>query len=439
MAAEFVAARFKEAGLKPVGDDGTYFQNVPCVSVGPDAEKSYVAIIDAEGKEILRIAIGKGIGGAVTENSDKEFELTSLIAKTEQDVTDASIEGKAVLFTDKSERGRRGSVALRAMFRKQPGPILTIDDTQCNVVESRVRLGTRNRNRARSGRFRRPNQYAISTAIAEKIRAALKNSGGIKLKTHIVVTEKPAFAANVVGLLEGSDGTLRHEIVGIGSHPDHIGARGDRINNGADDDGSGTTGVLAVARAFAKNPQKPRRSLLFMCFAGEERGMVGSGFYANNPIFPNEEMVVELQMDMIGRNEEFVDRRTGEVTEKAEDNVNTLHLVGSKKLSMAVHNLCLDLNQRHVGFDYEFDEEDVFYRSDHVKFAQKDIPIVFFFTGFHPQYHQPDDTVEKINFPKLARVAKLVYAIAFEIGDADERPKRDRLWKDVPQRQRRRR
>ena len=198
-----------------------------------------------------------------------------------------------------------------------------------------MRLGTRNRNRARSGRFRRPNRYAISTAIAEKIRAALKASGGIKLKTHIVVTEKPAFAANVVGLLEGSDSNLSHEIVGIGSHLDHIGARGDRINNGADDDGSGTTGVLAVARAFAKNPKKPRRSLLFMCFAGEERGMVGSGFYANNPIFPNEEMVVELQMDMIGRNEEFVNRRTGEVTEKAEDNVNTLHLIGSEKLSKA--------------------------------------------------------------------------------------------------------
>ena len=245
------------------------------------------------------------------------------------------------------------------------------------------------------------------------------------------------YVQRVSRMLEGSDPVLKNEIVGIGSHLDHIGARGERINNGADDDGSGTTGVIAVSRAFGMNPVKPRRSVLFMCFAGEERGMIGSGYYADNPIFPNQEMVVELQMDMIGRNEEVVDRRSGKVTEKASDNVNSLHLIGSKKLSESLHNTCVAINEAHIGFAFEYDEEDVFYRSDHVKFAQKDIPVAFFFTGFHPQYHRPDDTVEKINFPKLARVAKLVYSVAFEIGDADQRPKRDRLWKDVSQRRRR--
>ncbi len=150
--------------------------------------------------------------------------------------------------------------------------------------------------------------------------------------------------------------------------------------------------------------------------------MVGSSYYANNPIFSNENMVCELQMDMIGRDEERVDRRTGEVTEKAEDNRNTLHLIGTEKLSMELHRTCLAMNEAHVGFEFEYDEEDVFYRSDHVSFARKDIPIAFFFTGFHPDYHRPTDTIDKIDFGKLARVAAYVYDIAFELADADLRP-----------------
>ncbi|MEE2885841.1 MAG: M28 family peptidase [Planctomycetota bacterium] len=437
-AAEFVAARFAEFGLKPVGADGSYFQDVPFFAVGADPEQSFIAVLSADGKELCRVALGKGLGGRISENSDKEFELVSLVAKSAEDIDKDQLGGKAVLFVDQSERGRRGTVASRALRTARPGAILTVDDRSAALVDERISSGNRGRNRVASSRFRSLNSYAISSAAAKKVRAAIAaQSGGVKLKTHVVVSRRPVFGANVLGLLEGSDPKLKHEVVGIGSHLDHIGANGDSINNGADDDGSGTTGVLAVARAFSKNPTKPRRSILFMCFSGEERGMIGSGYYANNPVFPNEEMIAELQMDMIGRNEEVVDRRSGEVTEKAEDNINSLHLIGSKKLSESLHNTCVAINNAHIGFDFEYDEEDVFYRSDHVKFAQKDIPVAFFFTGFHPQYHRPDDTVEKINFPKLARVAKLVYSVAFEIGDADQRPKRDRLWKDVPQRRRR--
>ena len=189
---------------------------------------------------------------------------------------------------------------------------------------------------------------------------------------------------------------------------------------------------------FAKNPTRPRRSILFVTFCGEEMGLRGSDYFARNPPIPLSSIVAELQMDMIGRNEEFVNRRSGEVTEKAEDNVNSLHLVGTKKLSMDLHEVCLEKNSAHIGFDFEYDEEDVFGRSDHANFARKDIPIAFFFTGFHPQYHQPDDTVDRINFPKLVRVAKLVYSVAFEIADRDERIVRDRLFKDVPRTRRRR-
>lgn len=432
LAAEFVAKRFAQFGLKPVGDDGTYFQQVPFFSVGPNVETSYLAVVDAEGNELLRVTPGQGLGGSISEESDREVELVHLIAKTTEDVENANLEGKAVLLEDQSPKQRRGTEASRAIWSAQMAAILTADDAAADRVQRQVSSGGGGSTRIQRGRMRFPNRYAITAAAAEKIAAAAASQSGLRLVTHIEVVREPVFAANVVGLLEGSDPTLKAEIVGIGSHLDHIGARGEIINNGADDDGSGTTGVLAVARAFHLNPTKPRRSILFMCFSGEEKGLVGSRYYADNPIFPNENMVAELQMDMIGRREEFVDRSTGVVTESADDNINTLHLVGTEKLSKDLHETCLRLNEAHVGFEFEFDEEDVFGRSDHANFARKDIPIAFFFTGFHPQYHQPDDTVDRIDFPKLARVAQLVYSIGFEVADREERPVRDRLWSEIP-------
>ncbi len=436
LAADFIAARFKEFGLKPVGGDGTYFQAVPFAKVGPNVETSYLAIRTAEGEELFRVTPGKGLGGQISEKSDREAEIVELVANTVDDVKDADVKGKVVLFTDKSSRGRR-SRATFELWRAAPAGIISVNDEAAATVRRRIAAGG-SRNSARRGRFRRPNTYSITGELALQIRAALKEHGTLTMKAFIEIERKPVFAANVVGFLEGSDPALKHEIVGVGSHLDHIGKNGQRINNGADDDGSGTTGVLAVARAFSVNGVRPRRSILFMCFSGEEKGLIGSRHYVNNPIFPNENMIAELQMDMIGRNEEFVNRRSGEVTEKAEDNVNSLHLVGTKKLSMDLHEVCLEKNSAHIGFDFEYDEEDVFGRSDHANFARKDIPIAFFFTGFHPQYHQPDDTVDRINFPKLVRVAKLVYSVAFEIADRDERIVRDRLFKDVPRTRRRR-
>ena len=129
-------------------------------------------------------------------------------------------------------------------------------------------------------------------------------------------------------------------------------------------------------------------------------------------------------MDMIGRNEESA-------TERASDNLNTLHLIGTEKLSAELHELCLSVNRQHVGFDYEFDAEDVFFRSDHVNFAKEDIPVAFFFTGFHPQYHRHDDEVDLIDFPKLARVARLVYLITFEVADRTARLQVDRNWAEI--------
>ena len=236
----------------------------------------------------------------------------------------------------------------------------------------------------------------------------------IALTLDIETSDAPAY--NVVAVLPGSDPELRDSYVAIGCHLDHLGVSADgTIHPGADDDGSGSAGLMAIAQAFAKNETRPKRSVLLMAFCGEERGLIGSAYFAANPTVPLASIVAELQIDMIGRDEEKGD-------ETAADNVNCLHLVGSQKLSDDLHQLCLRLNDERAQFDLEWDEEGVFYRSDHWNFAREGVPIAFFFTGFHPDYHRPTDTADKINYAKLRRIAMYVYDIGFELGNADARP-----------------
>lgn len=230
-------------------------------------------------------------------------------------------------------------------------------------------------------------------------------------KVVVKVQTEEVGVPNVVGLLEGSDPVLKNEVVGIGAHLDHLGVQNGTVYWGADDDGSGSTAVMLVAKALATNPVRPKRSILVMWFCGEEMGLIGSKHYADNPIIPNEKMVCELQLDMVGRNEE----KQGEA---ASDNLNTIHLVGSKRISNELHEMILEQN-KHVGFEFEYDEEGVYTRSDHYSFAAKGIPIAFLFTGFHPDYHQPSDTIDKINFDKIVNAARLFYLTAFESGMKD--------------------
>ncbi|HEB53032.1 MAG TPA: M20/M25/M40 family metallo-hydrolase, partial [bacterium] len=254
---------------------------------------------------------------------------------------------------------------------------------------------------------------------------------GLRAHIEIDVESEDAPAMNVFAVLPGSDPQLADEYIVIGSHLDHLGTRGGRMFPGADDDGSGTTGVLAIAQMFANNPIKPRRSILFVCFAGEEMGLLGSRYFVENCPIPLESIAAELQMDMIGRSEEE-SRDGGRLVNRGEtaaDNKNVLHLVGTRKLSQALHETCMERNQT-AGFDIEFDQESLFTRSDHANFAYQGVPIAFFFTGIHKDYHQTSDTPDKIEYPKLLRVARYVYDIAFTLAQSDERPLVDEdLWR----------
>jgi hypothetical protein len=237
---------------------------------------------------------------------------------------------------------------------------------------------------------------------------------------------------NVLAKLPGSDPLLKHEAVLVSAHFDHVGGSGDRIFNGADDDASGTAAVLEIAEAFAQSSVKPRRSVIFALWNAEEKGLLGARHYVHRPEYALEDTVAVLQMDMIGRNQEVTDpedrRFTGLSAQRAEENANTLHLLGysrSRELKQLVEQ-----NNSEIGFDFLYDLENhplkLIARSDHWPFLTQGVPALLFTTGLHPDYHQTSDTADKINYPKMERVAQLVFLCSWDLANRSTRPTFDR-------------
>ncbi|MCB0853686.1 MAG: M28 family peptidase [Bacteroidetes bacterium] len=228
-------------------------------------------------------------------------------------------------------------------------------------------------------------------------------------------------AENVMGYLEGTD--KKDELIVLTAHYDHIGINNKgEINNGADDDGSGTSAIIEIAEAFAMAAQagyRPRRSILFMTVSGEEKGLLGSAFYTENPIFPLENTVANLNIDMIGR----IDPKY----EKLPDSTNYVYIIGSDRLSSELHEISEGANQTYTNMvlDYRYnadnDPQRFYYRSDHYNFAKNDIPVVFYFSGTHEDYHKPTDDVDKIYFGTMTKVARLVYYTAWDLANREGR------------------
>ena len=239
----------------------------------------------------------------------------------------------------------------------------------------------------------------------------------------VLSDRRRANSYNVVGLLEGSDPTLRAETVIFSGHFDHDGSGPLGILHGADDNGSGTAGVVELARAFALNRVKPKRSLVFIVFAAEERGLLGAYYYVSHPLRPLATTRAEINFDMIGRNE-AADPRVQ--TEISPDTSNELGLIGTHY--SPDYRAVVERANEMVGLklNYKWDRDasnQVLFRSDQYPFLQRDVPAVWWFTGFHPDYHQVTDTVEKINFEKMAKILKLAYASGFEFADSPNVPK----------------
>lgn len=223
---------------------------------------------------------------------------------------------------------------------------------------------------------------------------------------------------NIWAYIEGSE--KPNEVVVISAHYDHIGVKNGEVYNGADDDGSGTVALLEIAQAFkiAKNEgHGPKRSVLILHVTGEEHGLHGSRYYSENPLFPLANTITDVNIDMIGRSDEF-----------HKDSNKYVYLIGSDYLSSDLYNICEDANKNYVNLflDYKFNDRNdpnrFYYRSDHYNFAKHGIPSVFLFNGVHADYHKATDEVEKIEFDALTKRTQLAFAIAWELANRDNRP-----------------
>ena len=223
---------------------------------------------------------------------------------------------------------------------------------------------------------------------------------------------------NVLGYIEGSD--LKDELIIITAHYDHLGKHDTLLFNGADDDGSGTVAIMEIAEAFmlAKRDGKgPRRSILIMPVSGEEKGLLGSKYYTDNPVFPLIKTIANLNIDMIGR------------IDNMHLDGNYVYLIGSDMLSKELHNISEEINKKHIGLelDYTYNNDDdphrYYYRSDHYNFAKNNIPVIFYFNGVHEDYHKTTDTIEKIDFNKIEKITRFVFLTAWELANREERIK----------------
>jgi hypothetical protein len=272
--------------------------------------------------------------------------------------------------------------------------------------------------------------FSITGTPVEKLQKAAEQSLGRSGKTHkkqrmvsLVIHADPQdsliHTENILGFIEGK--VLPEECLVITAHYDHVGTRGGEIYNGADDNASGTAALMELAEGFsiaAQNDLLPYRSVLFIAFTGEEKGLLGSRYYVDHPVFPLTETVVNLNIDMIGRSD----------VQHGKDS-SYVYLIGSDKLSDELHEISERNNREYTGLvlDYTYNRDEdpnrFYYRSDHYSFAKNNIPVIFYFTGVHEDYHKPTDTVDKIRLDKMAEITRLIFHTAWEIANREERLK----------------
>ena len=227
---------------------------------------------------------------------------------------------------------------------------------------------------------------------------------------------------NIWAFIEGTE--KPNEVLVISAHYDHVGMKNGEVFNGADDDGSGTVALLEIAQAFKKAKNDgfgPKRSILFLHVTGEEHGLHGSRFYSENPLFPIENTIADINIDMIGRRDTLHPKTN-----------NYVYVIGSDRLSSELHTINEEVNAKYTQLDLDYkyndrkDPERIYYRSDHYNFAKKGIPAIFFFNGIHEDYHQSTDTPDKIEYDALAKRAQLAFVLAWELANRPERIKVDR-------------
>lgn len=468
VAARYLAARLQALGLKPAGDDGTYFQKFGTTRRAVDPAKSTLSLGDrafSYGDDFLATAPGSAEGSMVYVGHGYVVRKKEIDAYAGVDVT-----GKIVVahsgfpegVTRADTRGESGpgtweSPATYAARHGALGVVLvpdypTLAGWRTSRESAATARGTFTVDAFQAGRPAPVPVVVASMPIVaaifggESVSASDVAKAAQEHKAHkpVVLGEKKRIkldisgrieavpTQNVVAIYEGSDATLKSEYVALGAHYDHVdpAASGtDRIYNGADDDGSGTVALLGMAEALVRGNVRTKRSWLFVWHAGEERGLWGSRYFVEKPTVPLGKIVTQLNVDMIGRSRLPTDPPSQNT---ALTGPHETYVIGSKMMSSTLGALSERVNREFLDlkFNYKYDDpgdtQRFFFRSDHYSYAKKGIPIIFYFSGVHADYHRPSDEIGAIDFAKLERVARTIYATAYAVADLPARPAVDR-------------
>ncbi len=456
-AAEYLKGEFKRLGLPAIGKDEGYFQTILFSS-----HRWQKIELTLNGEAVRHLweyasAPSQNTSRDETPISELLFLGYGIDDPAYSDYAGQNVSGKHLLIFAGEPRGRKGNYRIsgteapstwsaddmrKLEIAKEKGAATVF------VIDPKFKDNVRNiRQETLDGRMRMAeiaeadrttaNVVYLTPQLAKKImgktgkkviksRKKLEKSGKlkpVKIPVNLALTQKKnvreLIGENILGLVEGTDPQLKDEVLVVSAHYDHIGKRGDVVFNGADDNGSGTSTVLEVAEAFVtakKQGLGPRRSVLFLLVSGEEKGLLGSEYYASHPVFPLESTIADINVDMVGR-----------VDAKYADNPNYIYVIGSDRLSSELHRINEFVNKKYTNLtlDYTYNEEDdpnrYYYRSDHYNFAVKGIPSIFFFNGTHADYHQATDTIDKINFEKMEKISRLVFHNAWQLSNQNRR------------------
>jgi aminopeptidase YwaD len=442
LAAQYIANEFKSYGLTPVGDNGTYFQNFEFASgVKPGAVNTfaYSTAAGLRSGELGKDFQPLGFSGSGTVQAGLVFAGYGISAsgQTYDDYASLDVKGKAVMVLRNSppsdsvkDFAQFASLRYKASKAKELGAeaLIVVTGPEDSDTDDLLKLNYGfdpssgnagivivNITRNLADEILRREEATVKDLQETLNRTKTPKSfavRGVTIATTVQLTEIRKSTKNVVGFLEGRDATLKNQIIVIGAHYDHLGYGGEgsgslkpdtvAIHHGADDNASGVAGLLELAQAYAANRSELKRSLLFISFSGEELGLLGSAYYVKNPLFPLERTVCMINMDMIGRlrNKDLIVYGIG----------TSPGFEALVKKYDADSSFVLKLNKDGYG------------PSDQSSFYGKKIPVLFFFTDIHPDYHRPSDTYDKINYDGEQRVVQFVEAIASDLDETPEQP-----------------
>lgn len=469
--AEFIKMNLQKWGFKPAGDNGSFFQKIALVreSVDPVAtavgigEQPFVFgtdIVTATGNFTGALSApvvfvgngwmhkakninpyagidvkGKFIAAYSDGQPSNRFPVPMPQGITQTDLTGTAGVDWADPINYARANGAAGVIVLPSKFLQQNWGMVTQMIGRSQLVVDKLRTPS-NRTKV----FMASPKFANALFAGEKGDplngyTASGALGAAKIVSFNIVNKgETLWTQNVVGLWEGSDPVLKNEMVAIGAHYDHDGTNpnapgDDKIWNGADDDGSGTVAVLSIAEALANAKQRPKRSVLVVWHAGEEKGLWGADYFNKFPTVDMKNVIAQLNIDMIGRSKKEGDTnpRNKELT-----GPNSIYVIGSEMMSSTLGAITKGTNSNYLNLTYDYKYDDpkdpnrFFFRSDHFHYAQNAIPIAFWFDGVHEDYHRPSDTADKIDYQKMEKVTRTIFLTMWELTDLKERPKVDK-------------